>query len=386
MIAERIHKVAEQEMLDKGETGHGPYRPRPSNSGPERCIRQMVYHAMGLPPKALAGRALHVFDDSKWHEELTHNWLSKDAIYRPHSAQLPIHIPNAFPWRSKLPPWRCATCEQQTMKVPEFWIKNEDCHGHLDWLFDDLTKQTWLFEHKALNHFGFNRIWGGKWPLDYFTQMVFYFRGLMGVAPVNKGLLFIKNKNTAQYIDLEVEYNFADDALVVRKGARSDGQIVEINVIFPNVYAGAIEKFRKIDEEYLAKKVLPARPFEHGTDFPCGYCPYEETCWTGYEEELKQLGDGEINDPAFVQACTRRLQVTKQLTDLKKEKDRLDSAIKAEAFAHGFRQVATPVHVVMIEMKHRDSYVCEAVDYEQVSVKARKHPKEAKDGQRQEAV
>ena len=43
MIADIILKVAAMERTEED-----AYRPRPSSAGPQRCIRQMVYHGLGI--------------------------------------------------------------------------------------------------------------------------------------------------------------------------------------------------------------------------------------------------------------------------------------------------------------------------------------------------
>ena len=74
MLAEIIPKIAGMEQNE------WDFKPRPSSAGPERCIRQMVYHGLGFPSEPLSGRAILVFDDSSWHEELTLDWLRKSAF------------------------------------------------------------------------------------------------------------------------------------------------------------------------------------------------------------------------------------------------------------------------------------------------------------------
>src|SRR5438105_2670715 len=66
------------------------YRPRPSLAGPERCLRQLVYLAMGTKGRPFPGRFLLVLDDSSWHEELTLNWLAQSE-YKIHSRQLEVN-------------------------------------------------------------------------------------------------------------------------------------------------------------------------------------------------------------------------------------------------------------------------------------------------------
>ena len=155
MIADIIPKLAEFERQDY------KYRPRPSNSGPERCIRQMVYHGLEVPRQPLPGRALLVFDDSSWHETLTGDWIRKSA-YKLHS-------------------------EQMLIEVGSLGI---NLKGHIDYLITDLTGKDLLLEHKAINHFSFQRYLEGNLPLDYLTQMALYFRGLQKIQPELKdGLL-----------------------------------------------------------------------------------------------------------------------------------------------------------------------------------------------------
>ena len=80
MLAEILPKIAQMEYKEYD------FRPRPSMAGPERCSRQMVFHGMGVSRSPMPGRAVMVFDDSSWHEELTADWLRKTA-YKLHSQQ-----------------------------------------------------------------------------------------------------------------------------------------------------------------------------------------------------------------------------------------------------------------------------------------------------------
>ena len=84
MLADLIPKLAVM-----GAKPEQPYRPRPSSAGPERCIRQMVFHGLKIPRDPLPGRALLFFDDSSWHEELTADWLRTSA-YKVHSEQMEV--------------------------------------------------------------------------------------------------------------------------------------------------------------------------------------------------------------------------------------------------------------------------------------------------------
>ena len=84
MLAELIPQIAGQDQRKF------KYRPRPSNAGPERCIRAMVYSALGIEPKPLPGRSILIMDDSSWHEELSADWINK-SVYKLHSRQMGVN-------------------------------------------------------------------------------------------------------------------------------------------------------------------------------------------------------------------------------------------------------------------------------------------------------
>jgi len=88
MIADIILKVA---AMQGEEEGNHAYYPRPSLAGPERCIRQMVFWGMGIERQALPGRAVMIFDDSSFHEDLTGDWIRKSA-FQLHSEQMKVDV------------------------------------------------------------------------------------------------------------------------------------------------------------------------------------------------------------------------------------------------------------------------------------------------------
>jgi len=75
VLADVILKIAGQ-FQEKEETA---YYPRPSLAGKERCTRQLVYHGLNVPKEPLAGRAVMIFSDSSFHEDLTADWIRKSA-------------------------------------------------------------------------------------------------------------------------------------------------------------------------------------------------------------------------------------------------------------------------------------------------------------------
>jgi len=269
MLADVILKAAG--MQKNQEPG---YYPRPSSGGPERCLRQQVYKALGVKGVPVGDRFVVVLDDSSWHEELTADWIRKTAI-KLHSEQMEIN---------------CGRTIHQG--------KMFDVLGHIDGIITDILGVDRLWEHKALNHFTFEKYAKGEeMPLDYFTQTVLYMKGLQKSNPaIHEVCLLIKNKNTSAYMEYLLDCDTENDVLVVKNITLSSGLPIEPKqTVFVDLYRGAFERFARI-EELTQKKALPIR--EHKpSSWQCGYCPYEKKCWEGVQAEPKLAGiplEGEV--------------------------------------------------------------------------------------------
>lgn len=176
MFSKALLQTMAEVFAEREDSG---YRPRPSMMGPERCIRQSVYHALGYERRPFSGRGANVLNDSAWHEELTLDTMSKSA-FQTHSHQMGITIPNIYTW-AEPGEWKCSVCERQGVYP---MIDNRDCHGHLDWIATDFDGKDYLIEHKALSMYG----WDGihkleEYHFDYLTQMACYLRGVQLVNP-----------------------------------------------------------------------------------------------------------------------------------------------------------------------------------------------------------
>jgi hypothetical protein len=254
MLADILPKIA---GMGK-EAIESKWHPRPSSAGPERCARQMVYHGLGVPRDPLPGRAVLVFDDSSWHEELTGDWINKTA-YRLHSSQMVVDLP---------PPME---------------------KGSIDGILTDITGLDYLYEHKAINHFTWQRYAEGKeLPLDYFSQMAVYFVGVRKVNPdICCGLLLMKNKNTAQYLEYQVMYDGDSDDLLVHKLITSTGENITLDILLENIVHEACDKFNTC-LSYIAAKTLPPRQYDMD-HWRCQYCGWQEKCWENYGQEFDEL-------------------------------------------------------------------------------------------------
>ena len=341
MLADLLPQVAAETQAARH-----PYRPRPSLAGPERCLRALTYDAFGTPAATLAGRALLIFDDSSWHEELTADWIQRTA-YQLHSRQMPVEIPNMFPWLVG----QSCVCSQCAHT-----IHAEHLHGHIDGIFTDLLRVDRLLEHKAINHFAFDRIWKGQWPLDNLTQTALYCAGVQQVNPdITEALLLIKNKNTAQYIELLCRYDVMTDTLTVVDVVRSDGERQTPGFVMERVTQSAVEKFAFV-EQHRAANTLPARPFEYGTEFPCGYCPWKEHCWEGYQAEFAALATDQALDQDLVDMAAYYCETRGHITEMEKEKDEVKDKIKAALDAKGIRHGTTSQYAITLSMKARTTW------------------------------
>jgi hypothetical protein len=257
MLAEIIPKIAGMKAVDEWDDG---YRPRPSSAGPERCIRSMVYHGLGVPKSPWPGRMVLTVDDSSWHEELTIDWIRQSA-FQVHSGQMEIDCP---------PPMT---------------------KGHIDGIITDILGVDRLLEHKAINHFTFQKYWNNdELPLDYFTQCAIYISGLQKVNPaITEGILLIKNKHTAQYMEYVFYYpnDPEHDILTVVTKTNSNGETKDLKIHIPEIVNNAVEKLNQV-QKYIETNTLPKRPYDMDS-WRCEYCGWGHECWSGYEKEFTEM-------------------------------------------------------------------------------------------------
>ncbi len=290
MLADILHKVAALVADDDQ-----PYRPRPSLASPEfpddpgRCIRQLVYYRTGEPAAPLPGRAVHIFTDGHWHEELTAEWIARTAITL-HSRQLPVSLPLPHP-----------TGHAYTCPVCEATIAPGILHGHIDGLLTDLLQVTRLLEHKAINHFSYQELLSGTLPIDYLTQGCLYLKALPHRYPqlghIEEGLLLVKNKNTAAYLEYRFSYDPAADRCQMIELVGSDGTRLPLDETLDGLVGSALAKFEAV-EDYADEGILPPRPYRQD-DWQCGYCRWGRTCWQDYDQEIAAREAVASLDPAL---------------------------------------------------------------------------------------
>lgn len=325
MLADVIHKVLGFEKEDPG-----VFYPRPSIAGPERCMRSLVYSAMGVKQTDEMGdRFVNVLSDSSWHEELTNDAIQK-TVFELHSTQMAVDCMELdfMPKGMKI----CKTCGKE---IPISML-----HGHIDGIFTDLLRVDRLYEHKAINHFTFQKYWNNGWPLDYFTQSCLYIKGLKKDNPdISEACLLIKNKNTSQFLDFVISYDDQKDIAMVIEMSTSMGDktfgkpyLFEMLNICGNVW----ERFRLI-HQHRVDHTLPAREFEI-SDWQCDYCRYKTLCWADYEKEFCALAENVELEGELVDMAKYYLELNMHLLEMDKEKENLKGRIKKILKDLGVRQ------------------------------------------------
>lgn len=324
MIADLLHKVA-RDMQPPPQD----YRPRPSGFG--RCIRASTYHALGYEPKLFPGRFVMLLEDSSFAEDLTIDWINRTA-FKVHSQQLEVIVG--------------ATRGGQEIK------------GSIDGILEDLMGNEYLLEHKAINHFAFERLEAslqdGIWDenmMKWANQGCIYLVGLGKLSSINRVVFLIKNKNTSAYLEIVGTYNERLDTFVIdsalstrvsednETGIRGDLRGGLESMTLPKVVMGFLSYFDKV-EEYTLAKTLPARPYELG-DFHCSYCNFQGHCWDCYDEEIRKMSEGVEFPDDLRETLLKFIQWRDAEKDAERMKDEARSILANELQAQGIRKAKT---------------------------------------------
>jgi hypothetical protein len=259
-----------------------------------------------------------------------------------------IELEGAFPWL-KGQIWKCRVCK----KI----VPSENCHGHIDGVVTDLLGVDRLYEHKAINHFSFNRIWAGAWPMDYIAQCAIYIKGIRTLNPaINECLLLIKNKNTSQYIELLMRYDPLADSMTIFKVLRSDKQEYQPIIVIEKIVETAIKKFQQVEEyrrQYQKDETLPARPFMEPEEYPCSYCRFKEICWEGFEQEFNSFKETAVLDETCVQMAEQYHDLSKAEGEIKKQKDQLKEKLKQNLHTNSIKTGMAGIYTISLTLQKR---------------------------------
>lgn len=248
----------------------------PSRAG--GCQRAMFFEANGYEPDEESVN-MHIFEDGRVHEDLTIKFLEANNV-EIFDRQKDVNIEIPLHYRDKITLLQEGICPICQNVIPRYSI-----HGHIDGLFRDEDGSVGLFEHKAVNSdtmkkYKKNGVWEG-----YMKQLALYMRGL----GLEKGVILVKNKNNATYLEAIFRYNKETDTLYLDKQIDSSGTETHFNLAFPKITEKIFEKFALIEEK-IKLGVIP----DYSSDEAhfCYNCQYRKHC----EENLTQeLSDKVIN-------------------------------------------------------------------------------------------
>lgn len=316
MLADIILRIAAEE--GKEEDSY-TYRPRPSASGPERCLRQLVYHGLGVPRQPLPGRAIMIFSDSSFHEDLTADWIRRSAFHL-HSEQMHVNVPAGL---SFLPERKCKMVSDGN-KCGQI-IPAGHLAGHIDGIVTDVLKIDRHYEHKGISHFQFQKYWAGELPLDNISQTCIYNCGLKKLNPdINESLLLIKNKNTAQYLEFLIRYE--DDTALIVNRVNSQGETIEMGVEIPNIVDDAFKKFATV-QEYIDKKTLPKREYDID-HWRCEYCGWYSHCYKNYAREFNELKTDTQLPDEIADMVAYKQELAAERIDIEHKEDDIKNQVK----------------------------------------------------------
>ncbi len=313
LLAIDIPKKAAQEQ-----GGAHLYYPRASNTGTERCVRADVYHGLKIPRKPFPGRTMLIFSDSTFHEDLTNDWIRKLA-YKLHSEQMGLDC-LTLPFGKEIRRY-CSICKKE--------YPGNIVHGHPDGLLQNITTlEDFLYEHKAISFRQFEKYELGEVPIDYVCQCVSYLCGCKKLLPnIDKAILLIKNKNTAQYMQFVIHYDFdkdiADVILAISNGKVKNEKVSTIKDVKKTI----IDRYALINK-HIEEKELPLRQYNID-QWRCTLCGWGEVCYEKYQEEFEKLTVKKDLDQDIQDLFTYYLETDMHHKEMGKEKKKLFDKIFA---------------------------------------------------------
>jgi len=302
MLVELITRNAADNQEEQG-----PYFPRPSSVG--KCVRALVYHATAVEPDRFPGRTLLVFEDGNTHEKLIKDHIRKTVF-------------------------RLDELKGAKQRIFIAMIGDKKLDGEIDGLVTDPFEYTRLLEIKSINHFGFERL--KDEPLDdHRRQANLYLHGLAKAGlPIVEGIILYKNKNTATMKEFTIRYD--------------EAQALADIAMFENV------------ERMAADGEIPPRPYDFD-DWHCGYCRWQEHCWSNYVAEVKALSENVALAEELETTARYYKELGAQETEIGKERDVLKGQLKAALKEANAQSGRAGEYLISISISERKKYIEELV-------------------------
>ncbi len=225
-------------------------------------------------------------------------------------------------------------------------------NGYIDGILTDILAVDRLLEHKAINHFSFERYWNGEIPWDNITQTCLYLHGLVDINPdITEAVLLMKNKNTAAYLEFLITYDREKDIATIISRTNSNAETVKMDFVIENPVNDAFTKFASV-EDYVKRKVLPKRQYDLD-DWHCQYCQWGETCWQNYAHEFGELKTDAILPDEFADTVGYYKELGGQMADIRKEREGIAETIKDALKASDAREGRAGDYICKLSLQNR---------------------------------
>ena len=201
--------------------------------------------------------------------------------------------------------------------------------GKIDGILGDPLSADYFWEHKSINHFGFQRYLGGDvFPEDNLAQCAIYMRALHADLPdLAGGLLLLKNKNQSAFLEYELHYDIETDTLEIPVMRASNGDMVKTLTVREHIVEMAVMKFNAV-QDHAEAGTLPVRPYQRGSDWQCDYCAYATTCWQGYADELDAISAEAELEPELADKVRYHQQLGAEIKEQETERKGIAQELK----------------------------------------------------------
>lgn len=332
----------------------------PSNLG--GCDRELYLQAKGVWSFSPGNRLLGIFRDGEAHEELTGTQLEKAGVRIVHAQKgCSLALPDDELIRSSR---NIAGVSFRECPVCGEGLPFPCLHGHIDFIVENpVSGRLEVIEHKAVNttswRITLERLTeqGGRgaWAQHtrYCVQLGLYLVSLSREKglPQAEGVLLMKDKNSAKFLDIRLCYEADADTLRI-VGATVEGRSVmgeDGPHAVPDFMRHAVSKVLRIE------RALRAPAHRHMLRTPgtqCTACAARTACRSEFHLAIGvPPAESELKVRASAEIASRMLEM-KRLTDeiaaLEKQRDGIKAHLGAVLKALTERE-KKPVCVVAVE-------------------------------------
>ena len=140
----------------------------------------------------------------------------------------------------------------------------------------------------------------------------------------------MKNKNSSQYLDYELEYDYESDTIFFKRMTFSDAPdepyIYPEGFCYEHITKDIAFKFQMV-EDYAQKETLPKREYTM-EDWQCQLCRWQKPCYEKYAQEFQELKtDLVISDTVMLRNNYGEFFINDFITEYKQRKSK-EAALK----------------------------------------------------------